>query len=813
MDWSQRILEPKQLRPYTLRGSQAHSLSLAIDALVAQQETTWTQLQQARTQWFRSSYREIDLGPFSVLLQHNASREESVSAQVDAESVRKRNCFLCSDYMPETERSISVEESFALFLNPFPIFYPHVVIVHRDHRPQNVFEALPVLIQAARRLEGRFSLLYNGPRCGASAPDHLHVQAIPRFQLPVESDIFHLEHHPRFSNFTMGMTETDDACFFTIRDYARSVIVFQSSQEDAILNGCRHILEILTDNKDGEEEPMINLLCWYENHQWTACFFPRRKHRPEMYSTVNGRGVLVSPGAIDLGGVLVTPRWADYEILDVSAVRDIFRDVCFSEEDTLSVLRRLAPKSTFQVSVEDKSHPALTAFPATTPGDETVLRVGLLEGRNRVDFCLRGNWKMKDVELGSGWYTATVGDGDIILRDLERNITRRAESFFLCPEEEGGGRFMLRAVTIGIHFHWQQDEDLVFPGSLELTPDVKGAVAVLNHVPLEEYLSCVVSSEMKADAPKEFLKAHAVISRSWLLAQLAAKKTEQEQLCKQQPDFPGQMIRWTDRSRHETYDVCADDHCQRYQGITRISCKAASQAVKDTRGMVLAHESGVCDARFSKCCGGMSESFRNAWSEVNFPELKPVWDGQNDPSFPMPLTLESNAQQWISGSPKAFCNVSKRRFLEKILPDFDLKTGHFFRWKVKTTRKELEEIIQMKTGWDPGRLLEIRPVRRGFSGRLSRVLLVGSRGELLLGKELEIRRALSRTHLYSAAFFVEVPEKRGAVPEIFTFTGAGWGHGVGLCQIGAAVMAEEGFDFRQILDHYFPGTRIVRWYE
>ena len=379
------------------------------------------------------------------------------------------------------------------------------------------------------------------------------------------------------------------------------------------------------------------------------------------------------------------------------------------------------------------------------------------------------------------------------------------------PLEEGAF-FSIDDVTIGLNFHWERQETQHFPGPLKLLVD-EGKITAINLLPVEESLTSVLSSEMSASSSLEFLKAHAVISRSWLLAQIEKRHA----LCKKDGGFfsfvktDTEYIRWYDREDHTVFDVCADDHCQRYQGITKASNPSVSQAVTATRGQVLMFDNRICDARFSKCCGGATEDFSYCWEDKSFPYLSAVRDGE-DTDMP-DLTQEEAASRWIRTSPKAWCNTRDAHILRQILNNYDQETHDFYRWKVHYTQEELAELIRTKTKCDYGDILDLQPVERGKSGRLSRLKIVGTLKTLIIGKELEIRRTLSDSHLLSSAFVVDKgPLSESGVPEWFELVGAGWGHGVGLCQIGAAVMGEQGCNYNEILLHYYKGADIRKLY-
>ncbi|GAB6394752.1 MAG: SpoIID/LytB domain-containing protein (Peptidoglycan hydrolase/amidase) [Bacteroidales bacterium] len=369
--------------------------------------------------------------------------------------------------------------------------------------------------------------------------------------------------------------------------------------------------------------------------------------------------------------------------------------------------------------------------------------------------------------------------------------------------------FDLKAVTIGVDFHWQRKEDQRFCGALNLVAG-KEALVVINQIDAEAYLTSVISSEMNATASLEFLKAHAVISRSWLFAQIDKKTFWQDKTYPNVQCSYEELIRWYDRDDHELFDVCADDHCQRYQGISRASTALVAEAVQSTRGEVLVYEDAVCDTRFSKCCGGITEKFENVWEPVPHAYLTAVRD---DKETTIPdLTSEAEADRWIRSAPQAFCNTNDKKILSQVLNNYDMETADFFRWNVSYTQEELSELICRKSGIDFGGIIDLIPVKRGCSGRIEKLNIVGILLTYTIGKELEIRRTLSETHLYSSAFVIDKERGAGEMPKRFVLTGAGWGHGVGLCQIGAAVMGAKGFDYKQILAHYFPHADLDKRY-
>ncbi|MDR1160837.1 MAG: SpoIID/LytB domain-containing protein [Tannerellaceae bacterium] len=431
-----------------------------------------------------------------------------------------------------------------------------------------------------------------------------------------------------------------------------------------------------------------------------------------------------------------------------------------------------------------------------------VINVGIMSGKT-ISFVFNGQYvHTESGDFLTGEQRVVNVNGNIVF-----NGKLYHELFFEPASKEAC--FDLEAVTIGVDFHWQRKESQRFRGALNLVPK-DNAIVIINQVDIEEYLTSVISSEMSATASAEFLKAHAVISRSWLLAQLSNSKKKEaarQSICPAKDE----LIKWYDREDHAMFDVCADDHCQRYQGITRASTPLVAEVINETRGEILTDGETICDTRFYKCCGGVTEQFENVWEPVAHPYLTAIRDGK-EPKLP-DLTLETEADTWIRTSPEAFCNTRDKEILAQLLTTYDQETTDFYRWKVVYTQKQLAELIKRKSGGtDFGDIIDLVPLKRGTSGRIEKLKIVGSKQTYTIGKELEIRRTLSESHLYSSAFVVDKEDISNAIPGRFVLTGAGWGHGVGLCQIGAAVMGAQGYDYKQILAHYFPHTEIERKY-
>ena len=429
------------------------------------------------------------------------------------------------------------------------------------------------------------------------------------------------------------------------------------------------------------------------------------------------------------------------------------------------------------------------------------ITVGIIDRQTEVNGSLDGNFHGDGFGPVSGQFSGKTETGMIVLFDEAHREICRSPLIKLTTSKDS--IFTLFNVTIGNRFHWERMEDQSFQGDLILCPRKDGTISAINEIPLENYLKSVISSEMSAEAPIEFLKAHAILSRSWLLAVLSRKKKTKETSISTEKITEGEVIRWYDREDHDLFDVCSDDHCQRYQGITKIVSKQAEEAIRETLGMVITYQNEVCNARYSKACGGITEEFDTAWDDKRVSYLTSVSDA---PVSHQPVSTEEEASAWVLSEPEVYCNTKDESLLNKILPDFDRETKSFFRWRIEYSRQELEEILREKSGFDFGTLQEIVILSRGPSGRISRLKIVGSKKNIIVGKELQIRRWLSRSHLYSSAFVVAVEDDR------FIFHGAGWGHGVGLCQIGAAVMATKGFSTEEILKHYFRGVKIQKIY-
>ena len=444
---------------------------------------------------------------------------------------------------------------------------------------------------------------------------------------------------------------------------------------------------------------------------------------------------------------------------------------------------------------------------------EPEINVGILT-EEKIVFELYGDFKSAGLkQTFSGRFNASIIGSSIVCKKDNEKIEISDEIIFE-PLDKEADSFLIREVTIGINFHWERKEKQRFTGSLKLKRS-GNKIVVINIVPLEKYLISVISSEMNSKSSIQLLKSHAIVSRSWVLAQLEKSKIAGKQKKAAKPNFESEneLIKWYDKEEHLLFDVCADDHCQRYQGVTKIFSNAALTAIDETRGLVLTSGGSICDTRYSKSCGGVTESFKNVWEPKEYEYLTSIVDYKYYPeNYNLNFSDENIARKWIKGNPSAYCNTSDQRILSQVLLDFDQETKDFYRWKVEYTQKELSEIIKLKSKIDFGEIVDLVPIERGDSSRLIKLKIVGTKKVVTIGKELEIRRTLSPSHLYSSAIIIEKSDIQNNIPQKFVIRGAGWGHGVGLCQIGAAVMASIGHQFDEILLHYFKDAVLKKIY-
>ncbi|WP_288146407.1 DUF4922 domain-containing protein [Xylanibacter caecicola] len=725
-------------------------------------------------------------------LQFNPSRMVSTGARTDKAAIESRPCFLCRANRPAEQIVRHIDNGFDLLVNPFPILPVHFTIPSRTHRPQRIDGSYGEM-RRILDLYPELTVFYNGPECGASAPDHMHFQAGTSGVLPLQTGWQRLAR-----NLTTVATAGEGDSISLITDWHCPALLIRSTTADAGERMFQTIYNALPDGV-GHPEPMMNIVAWRNDGEVLTVVFPRRRHRPACYSATGDAQMLVSPGALDMAGLIITPRRADFDRMTADDAVGILREVSLGKDEMDAVIRRIK-----------KSMPDTAATRiATKEIKEPHVSVGIVSAES-IHFSLNGAYTAKD-ETVTGEQTVEFSEGGILWRG-----NRYRELHFV--PGAAGSSFSLCDVTIGVNFHWERKEKQTFRGELALVVEAD-RICAINKLPVEDYLVSVISSEMKATSSLEFLKAHAVISRSWLLAQMEKRRQQQAggngffSFIKKDDE----LIRWYDRDDHTIFDVCADDHCQRYQGITKATNRHVEEAVRATRGMILMTGDEICDARFSKCCGGITEEYRYCWEDKDKPYLVSVHDNAASlPGTGAPAVKgmsEEECREWICGSPDAFCNTKDEKILSQVLNDYDRETADFYRWQVEYTQEEIAALINEKLKTDLGDIVDLVPVERGRSGRISRLEIAGTKRTFTIGKELEIRRTLSTSHLYSSAFVVEKHDIRAGIPQRFVLKGAGWGHGVGLCQIGAAVMGAQGYMYDNILLHYYRGAEIKKIYD
>ena len=621
------------------------------------------------------------------------------------------------------------------------------------HEPQLIREAYG---EIHKLLEGYPELMvfYNGPKCGASAPDHAHFQAGTSGRLPLQLSWKRLSHNLRQ---VISLNEGEDISL--IEDYPCPAMLIRSRSQYGDEQLFRRLYEALP-QRDDEVEPMMNIVSWRREDEYYSVLFLRRKHRPDCYYAEGSNQFIISPGALDMAGLIITPRQEDFERLTPEKALSILCEVSLTKDELQQVIDRLQNNvQSSKLQVQSSKEPNVS--------------VGIITA-DKISFVLNKPYVAKG-EIISGPQTVEFSEGGILWRGTQyRNLT-------FTPQDDDAS-FELKDVTIGVNFHWERQQAQTFEGTLRIVVEADKIVAI-NELPVERYLTSVISSEMSATSSLEFLKAHAVISRSWLLAQME-KRRQHENGADSFFSFvkkDDELIRWYDREDHTIFDVCADDHCQRYQGITMASNRHVEEAISDTRGQILTYDGEICDARFHKCCGGDTEEFQYCWEDTP----KPYLVSFHDP----------------------WCNTSDKTILSQVLNDYDQETPDFYRWTVEYTQEQLSELVSRKLNIDFGTITDLIPLERGKSGRIWKLKIVGTKRTFIIGKELEIRRALSESHLLSSAFEVE------KTPSGYRLNGRGWGHGVGLCQIGAAVMGAQGKTYDEILLYYYRGAQIQKLYE
>ena len=735
-----------------------------------------------------------------VRLQFNPARIVSTGAKIDKKTLGERPCFLCDKNRPKEQMSQQIDERFHLLVNPFPILPVHFTIPARKHQPQAIYKNYGEMHRFLS-LHSELMVFYNGPKCGASAPDHLHFQAGTSGILPLQANWQRLSR-----NLTDIISLNDEEKIAVVRDFIvpAFVIISKSEESDETLF---HRLYKSTPMRGDETEPMMNIIAWRKEDEYISVVIPREKHRPEAYFAEGDAQVMVSPGALDMSGLIITPREEDFHKLTEESATTILQECGISTEKMNSIVTKL------KTSKEAETETA-TLY---NNGKQPNVTVGIVSGQ-KIHFSLNKPYLAKG-ETVMGEQVVEFSEGGVLWNGNQYSkLTFHPQS--------ADASFSLSDVTIGVNFHWERKETQTFLGTLRFVVEAD-KICAINELPVEKYLESVISSEMSATSSLELLKAHAVISRSWLLAQM---KKRREVAASGNNFFSfvkkdDMLIRWYDREDHTIFDVCADDHCQRYQGITKETSPHVAEAIRQTLGQVLLDGEDICDARFSKCCGGETEEFQYCWEDTPKSYLTAVRDlvlgvkneEQEDSSlFTLHSSLqdEATAERWIRSNPPAFCNTTDKKILSQVLNDYDQETADFYRWKVTYSQEKLQQLFEEKLKMNFGAILDMKAVERGKSGRISKLQIIGTEKTFTIGKELEIRRALSDTHLYSSAFVVDKYDKdEQGVPQRFEIIGAGWGHGVGLCQIGAAVMGEQGYAYNDILLHYYQGAEIKQLYK
>ncbi|MBR6247300.1 MAG: DUF4922 domain-containing protein [Bacteroidales bacterium] len=771
-----------------------------ISKFISDQLSVWSEAAAAFRALKKADVREVQVNGLTVRLQYNPGRIRSSAAKVDSASIKARKCFLCAENRPPQQRALPFEgrkgRKYHILVNPYPIFPSHLTIVRDRHVDQSIWHQYVDMMDLARRYPG-LTVFYNGPRCGASAPDHLHFQACPSGLMPLEREADSLMDviASRYGGRTVPIGEetvtvpdsiasdisyigsVQEAQVFHYKHFTRGVFILRARTSKSMAKLFYRLLDSAP-IPEGDKEPMFNALTWCHASEYRAIVFFRAAHRSRHFYAEGPDHLTMSPGCADMAGLFIVPDAEQFARVDSRLLEEILGDVSVSEATEKEIIWRMT-----------RTQPSL--------------QVGIMSG-DEIQFEI--------ISDGAGPQKVSYREGKI-----DYNGTLYDELFFEAMTMStmfAEPTFILYGMTIGVGFHWERKLTRKFAGSLKFIVENNKVVAV-NIIGVEDYLVSVISSEMSPSASVEFLKAHAVISRSWVMARIAGRRvarTEDRTAYAHLVGTPAlvtdldirlsgsakgaqeKVERWFDHEDHRHFDVCADDHCQRYQGLTQAIGENVRKAVDSTWGQVLTYEGTICDARFSKCCGGRSELFSTCWENKDLPYLQ---------SLPDTPSHEEGAT--------AFCETSDREILSQVLNDYDLQTKDFFRWKVSYQAGALSDLVKRRLGElgiappdTDASHLELKPVTRGPSGRISCLEIKGARTSLLVGKELVIRRILSDSHLKSSAFEV----RRDG--DTITLEGRGWGHGVGLCQIGAAVMSTRGYDYKQILEHYYPGALLSR---
>ena len=760
-----------------------------IDKFIKDQLSVWPMAAENYRNLKKAETKHLDVGGLKVLAQYNPCRRISSEAPLDKKSISERPCFLCPENRPAEQTNIEFEgrkgRKYRVTLNPYPIFPSHLVISGFDHTPQSIWHRYQDLLDFVKENQ-EYLGFYNGPQSGASAPDHMHFQACPQGLMPLQNRVDELLDAGEGGTLKF-LTNVKEARLFQLDEYARGVFVLRGTTAKSTAKLFYRLLDCAPVPEDSDE-PRLNLIAWCHGGEYRSAVIFREKHRPHNYFSTDSDHLAMSPGCADMAGVYVVPEKEDFDKLDSRILSQVVEEVAASEATEKEIIWRLTRT-------------------------QNRLEVGIMSGQEiEFEIISDGAGKQK-VEYSGGRISYNGVLYDELVFEAQTEATMFAEPSFI-----------LYGVTIGVDFHWERKVTQKFAGTLKFIVDGDRVTAV-NIVGVEDYLLSVISSEMKASAGLEFLKAHAVISRSWVMAQVEHRRkpairqaqgpesvdgydtavtepveapvtstssatTESDSVAADSAGSvteEGEYIKWFDHDDHTLFDVCADDHCQRYQGLTMAVGETVRKAIDQTWGLVLTSEGEICDARFSKCCGGRMELFSTCWEDKDYPYLQPLPD--------TPDCAEGG---------KVFCDTKDEAILSQVLNDYDLETEDFYRWRTEYSRTEVSDLVRKRSGMDFGTIRALVPIERGPSGRLKRLKIVGDRKTIVIGKELIIRRWLSDSHLKSSAFDVKWYGDR------LILDGSGWGHGVGLCQIGAAVMASKGYTYDQILLHYYPGSKLER---
>ena len=744
-----------------------------IEKFICDQLSVWPMAAENYRNLKKAETRTLPVGGLNVVLQYNPARKISSEAKLDKKSISERPCFLCPENRPQEQYNIDFEgrkgKRYRITLNPYPIFPSHLVISSTDHTPQSIWHRYPDMLDfvATNR---KYACYYNGPESGASAPDHMHFQGCPRGMMPLENAVDKLLGSARSHSELECLTNLKEAKLYHLNMFTRGIFVLRGATPKSVTKLFYRLADCASMTLGGEPEPKFNVISWFEDNEYRSLVIFRSKHRPHNYFSDGPDHLSMSPGCADMGGVMVAPEESDYEKMTPEVLSQVISEVSIGEDDEKALVWRLTRH-------------------------QQTLEVGIMSGQQiSFEIISDGNGEQK-VEYSEGkiLYNGTLYDQ--LIFDAKTPSTMFAEPSFI-----------LYGVTIGVDFHWERQVTQKFAGRLKFITD-GGKVTAVNEIGVEDYLLSVISSEMKSSAGLEFLKAHSVISRSWVMAQILNRKKSVAGFlpceaphnvaelvtmldCKagegKEESHDTEYIKWFDHDDHKVFDVCADDHCQRYQGLTMAVGETVRKAIDQTWGLVLKSGGEICDARFSKCCGGRMELFSTCWEDKDYPYLQ---------------ALPDTPDEKPGGDP--FCDSTDEKILSQVLNDYDLETKDFYRWTVEYSRNEVSDLIRTRSGIDFGTIQELIPIERGPSGRIKRLRVVGSKREMIIGKELIIRKWLSSSHLKSSAFTVIWNGDK------LTLKGSGWGHGVGLCQIGAAVMASKGYCFQAILGHYYPGSELL----